>query len=256
MRKIYLAIALFTVITVSVAQTKSAGPVNLGGGIMTLKIDKNSTTSTVTVTLTGPFDKWFGIGFNASGAMTNGTDCLYYATSLVDSKITGQGAPQTDTDNTNNWTVSNTTSGTTRTLVLTRGFVGGSGDYTFVYNDNSLNVIWAIGSSSTLAQHSNANTSRGSTALGFTLGVEDFTSLDKITIAPNPSNGVFTISKNNQTTISKVTIFDINGKVVKVVDSELDLEAIQIDLSKYSKGVYFVEITNETDKVVRKIIIE
>ena len=251
MKKIYFAIALFTVITVSVAQTKSVGPVSLGGGIMTLKIDKNSTTSTVTVTLTGPSSQWFGIGFNAT-SMANGTDCLYYATSFVDSKITGQGAPQTDTDNTNNWTVSNTTSGTTRTLVLTRGFVGGTGDYTFAYADNSLNIIWAYGSGTSMTGHQ----SRGSSALGFTLGVEDFASLDKITIAPNPSNGVFTISKNNQTTISQVTIFDINGKVVKVVDSELNFDTTTVDLSKFSKGVYFMEIANETDKVVRKILLE
>ena len=98
--------------------------------------------------------------------------------------------------------------------------------------------------------------SRGSSALGFTLGVEDFASLDKIAIVPNPSNGVFTISKNNQTSISKVTIFDINGKVVKVVDSELNFDTTTVDLSKFSKGVYFMEIANETDKVVRKIILE
>ena len=44
--------------------------------------------------------------------------------------------------------------------------------------------------------------------------------------------------------------------MVKIADSELDLEAIQIDLSTFSKGVYFMEITNETDKVVRKVILE
>jgi hypothetical protein len=254
MKKIYLAIALFVGLNVSMAQTKSTGVVTLNS-LMTLKIDKNETTSTVTVTLTGPNNKWFGIGFNAT-SMANGTDCLYYATSFVDSKITGQATPTTDTDNTNNWTVSNTTSGTTRTLVLTRGFVGGTGDYTFMYNDNSLNVIWANGSSSTLAQHASGS-SRGSSTLAFTvLGVEDFTNLDKIAIAPNPSNGVFTISKNNQTTISKVTIFDINGKVVKVVDSELNFDTTTVDLSTFSKGIYFMEITNETDKVVRKIILE
>jgi hypothetical protein len=251
MKKIYFAIALFTVTTVSVAQTKSAGPVNLGGGIMTLKIDKNLTTSTVTVTLTGPSSQWFGIGFNAT-SMANGTDCLYYATSFMDSKITGQGAPQTDTDNTNNWTVSNTTSGTTRTLVLTRGFVGGTGDYTFAYADNSLNIIWAYGSGTSMTGHQ----SRGSSALGFTLGVDDFAALDNITIAPNPSNGIVTLSKNNQTTVSKVTVFDINGKVVKVIDSELNFDITTIDLSKFSKGVYFMEITNDTDKIVRKIILE
>ena len=250
MRKIYLAIALLVGLNVSIAQTKSSGIITLNS-LMTLKIDKNLTSSSVTLTLTGPSDKWFGVGFNAFAAMTNGTDCLYYSSSLVDSKITGQSTPTTDA--TNEWAISsNTVSGTTRTLVLTRNFVGGTGDYTFAYNDNSLNMIWAYGSGLTMSQHA----IRGSTALGFTLGIEDFSSLDKITIAPNPSNGIVTISKNNQTTISKVTVFDINAKVLKVIDSELNLEAIQIDLSKFSKGVYFVEISNDTDKVVRKIIKE
>ena len=253
MKKIYLAIALFVGLNVSMAQTKSSGTVFLNS-LMTLKIDKDAATSVVTLTLTGPSDKWFGIGFNASGAMTNGTDCLYYASSLVDAKITGQATPVTDTAN--EWTVvsNNLVSATTRSLVLTRNFVGGTGDYTFAYNDSGLNIIWAYGSGLAMSQHS--STARGSSALGFTLGLDDFASLDKITIAPNPTSGLVTLSKKNQTTISKVTIFDINAKVVKVIDSELNLEAIQIDLSKFSKGVYFIEITNETDKIVRKIILE
>ncbi len=252
MKKLYFALALLIGINVSMAQTKSAGPVTLGG-LMTLKIDKNLTTSTVTVTLTGPSDKWFGIGFNAFGAMANGTDCLYYSSSLVDSVITGQGSPTTDA--TNEWTTSsNTISGTTRTLVLTRNFTGGTGDYTFVYNDNALNIIWAYGSGLAMAQH--AGTARGSSALGFTLGIDDFASLNNISIAPNPSNGLVTITKNNQTTISKINVFDINGKVLKIIDSELNLESIQIDLSKFSSGVYFVEISNDNDKIVRKIVKE
>ena len=250
MKKLYYVIALLVGINVSMAQTKSSGTVSLGG-LMTLKVDKN--TSTVTVTLTGPDNKWFAIGFDAFRAMENGTDCLYYSTSLVDSVITGQGVPTTDA--TNEWNISsNTVSGTTRTLVLTRNLVGGTGDYTFLYNDDTLNVIWAYGPGLGMSQHS--GTARGSSSLGFTLGVEDFTSLEKITIAPNPSNGIVTLTKNNQTTISKVTVFDINGKVVKVVDSELSLDAIQINLSDFSKGVYFLEISNKIDKVVRKIVIE
>ena len=249
MKKIYIAIALFVGLNVSTAQTKSTGVTTLNT-LMTLKIDKNSTTSTVSVTLTGPTDRWFGIGFN-SLSMANGTDCLYYSTSLVDSVITGRSAPTTDASN--EWTVSsNTVSGTTRTLVLTRNFVGGTGDYAFVYNDNNLNIIWAYGSGIALSQHD----TRGSSALGFTLGSEDFASLAKITIAPNPSNGIVTISKNNQTTVSKITVFDINGKVIKEINSELNLEVIQIDISKYSSGVYFVEISNDIDKIVRKIVKE
>lgn len=253
MKKLYFAIALLVGLNVSMAQTKSTGEVFLNSS-MTIQADMNSATSTVTLTLVGPSDKWFAIGFNAFGAMANGTDCLYYSTSLVDSVITGQGAPTTDASN--EWTVVSNSllSGTTRRLVVTRNFVGGPGDYTFNYNNNSLNIIWAFGSGTAMNQH--AGSARGSSTLGFTLGVDDFSSLDNITIAPNPSNGIFNITKNIQTSISKVTVFDINGKVLKVIDSELSLDSIQMNLSDFSKGVYFVEISNDIDKVVRKIVID
>jgi hypothetical protein len=252
MKKLYFAIVLLVGLNVSMAQTKSTGVVNLNSS-MSIKIDMNSATSTVTLTLTGPSDKWFGIGFNTT-SMGSG-DCLYYSSSLVDSSLTGQSVPTTDASN--EWTVVSNTilSGTTtRSLVLTRSFAGGAGDYTFAYNNNSLNVIWAFGSGTAMTQH--AGTARGSSTLGFTLGVDDFTSLNTISIAPNPSNGIFNITKNIQTSISKVTVFDINGKVLKVIDSELSLDSIQMNLSDFSKGVYFVEISNDFDKVVRKIIIE
>jgi hypothetical protein len=250
MKKLYIAIALFVGLNVSMAQTKSSGIVTLNSS-MSLQVDVNSATSTVTLTLSGPADRWFAIGFNAT-SMSNGTDCIYYSTSLVDSVITGQGAPTTDASN--EWTVvsNNLLSATTRSLVLTRNFVGGAGDYTFNYNNNSLNIIWAFGSGTAMTGH----VSRGSSNLGFTLGVDNFTSLENITIAPNPSNGIFNITKNIQTSISKVTVFDINGKVLKVIDSELALDSIQMNLSDFSKGVYFVEISNDIDKVVRKIVIE
>jgi hypothetical protein len=251
MKKLYFAIVLLVGLNVSMAQTKSTGVVNLNSS-MSIKIDMNSATSTVTLTLTGPSDKWFGIGFNTT-SMGSG-DCLYYSTSLVDSSLMGQSVPTTDASN--EWTVvsNNLLSGTTRSLVLTRSFAGGAGDYTFAYNSNSLNIIWAYGSVLTMVQH--AGTARGSSTLGFTLGVDDFSSLNTISIAPNPSNGIFNITKNIQTSISKVTVFDINGKVLKVIDSELSLDSIQMNLSDFSKGVYFVEISNDFDKVVRKIIIE
>jgi hypothetical protein len=253
MKKIYIAIALLVGLNVSKAQTKSSGVVTLNSS-MSLQVDMNSATSTVTLRLTGPADRWFAIGFNAFGAMTNGTDCIYYSTSLVDSVLTGQSAPTTDASN--EWTlVSNDIlSGTRRSLVLTRNFTGGAGDYTFNYNNNSLNIIWAFGSGTAMTQH--AGTARGSSTLGFTLGVDDFTSLENITISPNPSNGIFSITKNIQASISKVTVFDINGKVLKVIDSVLALDTIQMNLSDFSKGIYFVEISNDIDKVVRKIVID
>ena len=258
MKKNYFTIALLLLLSFSFAQTKSTGTINLNS-LMSIKIDKDFSNSivTLTLTLTGtPDTRWFGIGFNASGAMTNGTDCVYYTTSLIDAKITGQVAPTPDAAN--NWTVtSNSLAGSVRTIVATRPFVGGTGDYTFTYAADSLNIIWAYGvlQNTTLSQH--ASSGRGSTALTFPiLDAETFSSINNITIAPNPSNGIFSISKGNQISISKIVIYDSNAKLLKVIESNLEFESIPLDVSNFSKGIYFVEISSDSDKVVRKIVID
>ena len=253
MKKNYFTLALLLLMSFSFAQTKSTGTITLNS-LMSIKIDKDFSNSIVTLTLTGPDTRWFGIGFNAFGAMTNGTDCVYYTTSFIDAKITGQSSPTTDAAN--NWTItSNAVAGSVRTIVATRAFVGGTGDYTFAYADDSLNIIWAYGSNQTLAQH--ASTGRGSTALTFPiLDAETFSSINNITIAPNPSNGFFSIFKGNQISISKIVIYDSNAKLLKVIDSNLEFESIPLDVSNFSKGIYFVEISSDSDKVVRKIVID
>ena len=253
MKKNYFTIALLLLLSFSFAQTKSTGTITLNS-LMSIKIDKDFSNSLVTLTLTGPDTRWFGIGFNAFQAMTNGTDCVYYTTSFIDAKITGQAAPTTDAAN--NWTVtSNSLAGSVRTIVATRPFVGGTGDYTFAYAADSLNIIWAYGSNLTLSQH--ASSGRGSTALTFPiLDAETFSSINNITIAPNPSNGIFSISKGNQISISKIVIYDSNAKLLKVIDSNLEFESIPLDVSNFSKGIYFVEISSDSDKIVRKIVID
>ena len=255
MKKNYFTIALLLLLSFSFAQTKSTGTITLNS-LMSIKIDKDFSNSLVTLTLTGPDTRWFGIGFNAFQAMTNGTDCVYYTTSFIDAKITGQAAPTTDAAN--NWTVtSNSLAGSVRTIVATRPFVGGTGDYTFTYAADSLNIIWAYGvlQNTTLSQH--ASPGRGSTALTFPiLDAETFSSINNITIAPNPSNGIFSISKGNQISISKIVIYDSNAKLLKVIESNLEFESIPLDVSNFSKGIYFVEISSDSDKVVRKIVID
>ena len=168
-----------------------------------------------------------------------------YSSSLVDSVITGQGSPTTDA--TNEWTTSsNTISGTTRTLVLTRNFTGGTGDYTFVYNDNALNIIWAYGSGLAMAQH--AGTARGSSALGFTLGIDDFSSLNNISIAPNPSNGDFAINFNDSFDNAAMTITNMMGSVVySEALSSVSNSTQNFDLDLNS-GVYIVKVADDANE--------
>jgi hypothetical protein len=252
MKKNYLIIALTLILSVSFAQTKTSGLVTLGGSVK-VKIDKNSTNSTITMTLVGPSDRWFAIGLDAS-SMTAGTDCIYYTTTFFDGKLNGFSAPSPDSIN--NWTiVSNTPTSGLITIVATRAFfTGDTNDYTFEYLPNSLNVIYAYGASAstTISQHSGST--RGSTTLNFTaLDATEFESLKSISISPNPSTGLFTISKNNTLPISKIKVFDTNAKLIKEFDFDAVNQETTIDISELSKGIYFLEISNDTDKEVRKI---
>jgi hypothetical protein len=251
MKKHYFLFLLLTLYATAHAQ-KTTGVVALMG-VMTAKLDLDDATSTVTLTLTGPSTRWFALGFNATTMVAN-TDVVVMtsATVLSDEKLPGgHNAPNTDA--VNNWTVaSNTVSGSTRTIVASRSFAGDGTDYAFAYSLNSLNLIYSYHNSSGYSMTGHG-TNYGTAAVTFTeLGVENFGLLDQITVAPNPSNGIFTIYKNSQTPITAVSVFDSSAKKIREIKYE---EGHNIDLSGLSKGMYFLEIANGTDKVVKKILI-
>lgn len=75
-------------------------------------------------------------------------------------------------------------------------------------------------------------------------------------IVPNPNNGNFTITiinkSNRKANISKVIIYDAIWNIVKEI--EMAFEPLQIDISEYPKGLYFVKIENEQGVKMEKII--
>jgi hypothetical protein len=130
------------------AQSKTTGTVALTTG-MTAKMDLNGATNTVTLTFTGPSDRWFALqfgSFSSNQGMASGQDLVYATnTGLVDAVMNGSG--NTPSADTNNWTVtSNTVTGTTRTIVATRAFTGGTGDFNFTYSMTDVDFAWARGS--------------------------------------------------------------------------------------------------------------
>ncbi|MHA3789829.1 Ig-like domain-containing protein [Flavobacterium hauense] len=142
------------------AQSKATAVVNLSTG-MTAKLELNNATSTATLTFTGPSDRWFALqigSFTNSGGMQEGTDVVYWnGTTLVDGNQNGLGAAPS-ADATNDWSSTNSVSGTTRTVIATRAFnTGSSDDFTFVYTDVNVDFAWAKGSTATnsLITHGN-----------------------------------------------------------------------------------------------------
>lgn len=143
------------------AQSKTTGVVNLLAG-MTAKLDLNNTTSTATLTFTGPSDRWYALQFGSfvqGDGMEAGKDVVYYnGTTLVDAVHNGVGVTPS-TDAVNNWTVtSNTVAAGTRTIVATRAFnTGDTNDYTFVYSDANIDFAYSRSASVSfsLAYHQN-----------------------------------------------------------------------------------------------------
>ena len=259
MKKTLLLGTLILTFLSAQAQTKSTGvvPVTLPGSGMTVKLDLNNTTSTATLTLTGPSDRWFALQFGsfASGAgMQSGEDVVYYnGTTLIDAVHNGVGfAPSSDT---NNWTVtSNTIASTTRTIVATRAFDTGSpsNDYVFDYANISLiDFAWAKRGSAgyPLGNHGGGN--RGyaiGVPISTALGLNDFEK-NKIAFYPNPTATSFSIQSDDE--IKAIKIYNTTGKQISIFKNQKE----SIDISGLPKGIYFIEIENTNNKVfIEKLI--
>jgi Secretion system C-terminal sorting domain len=256
MKNIYGFMLLLGVINASFGQL-STGVVTLDG-TYTAKVD--ITSSLVTVTLTGPSDRWFALAFNNDG-MNSGDLIAYNGTSVRDLSLVGYTLPSSDTKQ--DWTIApngNTVNGAIRTIIATRALnTGESGDQVFSITDSSIKLGWSrAGSASyTFARH---NGDGGFTTALFKsndLATDDFATLGAIEVLPNPSkNGMFSVSRNNLVSISKINVFDTTAKLLKSMDVSKSNQTENVDLTGMAKGIYFMELSNETNKTVKKIIIE
>lgn len=76
-------------------------------------------------------------------------------------------------------------------------------------------------------------------------------SIKPLTVFPNPSNGVFQLDFPNDATRGIIIIRDINGRTVHSQRIESGLEIN----SGLDKGIYFIELSNESYRGVSKLII-
>ena len=248
----------FSILLLSVyaqAQVKTTGVKVIGS--MSIKVDLNQATSIVTLTMTGPSTKWFAVGFSATSMSSNTPiDCFTYGTAILDQHLSG-GHNAAITDATQNLTlVSNTVTGTTRTVVVTRPFsTGDVNDYTFSYGLTTLNIIWAVGPSTNFNSEHN---SRGSSNVTFSvdLGIVEIPFANKLSIYPNPSSGAFTISNDRFETIKAIKVYNTEAQLVKEINLESAAAAIPVELTELSSGIYFLEISGISDRVVKKIQIK
>ena len=89
--------------------------------------------------------------------------------------------------------------------------------------------------------------------------LEGGTSINNLAIYPNPSRDIFSVSfKSEDIQNLEVRIVNIIGEVVynEELQQFVGEYTKSIDLSAYTKGVYFLEITTNTGVVNRKLILQ
>ncbi len=91
------------------------------------------------------------------------------------------------------------------------------------------------------------------------IGIEEYTPVEEISIYPNPTTGIFTISiLNAGFNQIWITVFDITGKeVFSATDKNTSAEyKKQINLGNLTSGMYYVRLYTGTDVKTKKLIIQ
>ena len=245
MKKTLLILFLITSFSLF-AQSFSTGTQTLSSEL-TANINIDNDTGTTTLTLAGPSNKWFGIGFGNSNM--NGTDILMTngSSTLRDAYSTSNGLPQAEASQ--DWTLEvNSVVNGTRTIVASRANnTGDSNDYVFNASAGSLTVIWAVGSSTTYAYHS----IRGVTALSVSLGISE-NNLLSFEMYPNPVSDVLNIQLPTSTEKAEVSVFDYTGRLVS--SKTISSNDTAIDVQKISKGIYMIRVAANNKIGVQRFI--
>ena len=74
----------------------------------------------------------------------------------------------------------------------------------------------------------------------------------KAKIHPNPASDNFSIITPNTNTIDQVNIYNINGALIKKMNSDFE----KINISNLNQGIYLVEIISGYKKVTKRLIVQ
>ncbi len=227
------------------AQTYSTGTITLSNDMnleILAKIDISATE--VTLTLQGPSDRWFAIGFGGSSMGVVTDAFISEGSANYDFTIIPYDTPTADANQ--DWNViSDVVTGIKRDIVATRALdTGESSDYVFLFQEYAIPVIWARGNgaTNTLAYH---GTNKGSMSMTTqVLGVSELQTL-KFSLYPNPVKDKLNIVLSSETNNATVTIYNVLGN--KVMNKSLNNVFNKIDISNLSSGIYLVKVVDGKD---------
>lgn len=143
----------------------------------------------------------------------------------------------------------------TSTFWVNEGFLNGTAPYTYLLDgkpspDGYMFYAEKINSGLHLVEVTDANDCKGSaTFYSLSLSISDFT-LPNFKCYPNPVKNLVTISNTGE--IDEINLISIAGNTL--VTKKINSINSEIDLSNFSKGIYFLKIKSEgTEKTIKLI---
>ena len=77
---------------------------------------------------------------------------------------------------------------------------------------------------------------------------------DALTLAPNPASEMVTLRVNGISAPITVEVVDMTGKVLTTLNAEHS--TLQLDVSQFAQGAYFIRVTGENIYAVRKLVVK
>jgi hypothetical protein len=256
----------FLIITYSFhAQIKSSGLIVIDSN-MSFQLDLDTQNSKVYLTLSGPSDRWFALGFNSStmGTQTIDVDCVVMtsAANLTDCYIQHRSTPQADA--LNNWTLTdNTVSNSIRTIKANRDFVSTDNtDFNFTNALNALDIIFAYSyfqDNYALTGHGDGG-NRGNVSVTFSnleSAQNHITSYDLV-LFPNPVKEDLILVPNGVSFPEiEVTLYNFNHQIVfNKTFSISKSKEIKIPVTNLPEGIYFIKSKIDSFESFKKIIVK
>jgi len=123
---------------------------------------------------------------------------------------------------------------------------------TLTFSANSYNVnlcgLAVLRFVTILDNNTTNNSSCNSVNFNTTVGIEEEIALaQSVKAYPNPANSTFTITLKSSD--ASVDIMDITGKMIE--KAAVTLGEARFNVSNYSNGVYFYQVKNESNKVIK-----
>lgn len=86
-----------------------------------------------------------------------------------------------------------------------------------------------------------------------TMGIDDNKFSKEISLYPNPASSIVNILSPHQLE-AEVRVFDISGKMLKMVDNAVLNNSYSIDVSHLPAGTYFIKLNTSEGEVVKKLL--